>query len=147
MNTRPVPLSEFSRVPFTCELCGKPGAASFWRECPQEWLEKLHPMLVHNACFDAMRGFRRAKERIQSACMEIYLGTHGSDKLDRALDGIARRYAEAFARRFNTPMVFASDFTEMLRARPGDVDKILHQYGKQVMAMQPELPAPRFADA
>jgi len=142
-----IPLSEYSSVPFTCELCGKAGAARFWRGCPQEWLEKLHPMLVHNACYDAMRGFRRAKERIESACMEIYLRTKGSDKLDRALDGIARRYAEAFATRHNTPMVFASDFTEMLRARPGDVDKILVQYGKQVRAMQPELPEPRFADA
>lgn len=139
MNTRPVPLAEFSSVPFTCELCGKPGAARFWRECPQEWLEKLHPMLVHNACHDANRGFRRAEEAIGNACMEIYLRTSGSDRLDRALDGMAKRYAEMFARRHGTPMVFSSDFTEMLRARPGDVAKILHQYGKQVRAMQPEL--------
>lgn len=127
---------QFASVGYTCKVCKKPGVTKFGVNCPQEWLDKLHPMLTHNKCADVMVNFQKAGDRLVFACLDIARGSAGSDKLARSLDSLTRAYAKAFADRHDTAMVFSVDFTDMLRLKPEDVGTILAQYRKQVFASQ-----------
>lgn len=127
-------------VEYVCKICRQPGVAKFAIVCPQEWLEKLHPMLTHDRCFDRHVGFVKAGDRLVAACLEIARGSKDSVKIAASLSGLARSYAKAFSDKHGTPMVYHDDFTDLLREKPEQVGRILAHYRKQVFSVQPPLP-------
>lgn len=125
-------------VEFTCKICKQPGVARFSIQCSQDWLDMLHPMLAHDKCYDRHVGFTKAGDRLVAACCELARSAKGSPKIAESLTFLARDYTRAFSEKHGTPLVFHEDFVDLLREKPEDVGRILSQYRKQVLSIQPD---------
>ena len=137
----------FASVAYTCKHCHQPGVARFSTACDQDWLDRLHPLLIHDRCAVALSGFTRAGDALVHACMTLAHRSEGFERVAQRLDALARRYSQAFAERWGTPLLYADDFTAMLRERPERVGEILAQYRKQCLSLAQPAADARMADA
>jgi hypothetical protein len=128
------------KLPYTCKLCGQPGVVTMAPESDEHATTQWFGMLTHDRCYDRVTNFRKAGDELVRVACVMAQSQPGQSRaaLAKSLPALARRYAEAFAAKHNTPLVFHPDFYEMIIASPEKIGRILAEYRKQVLNIPQE---------
>lgn len=122
----------------TCKLCGTKVVARWPDDAPQDWVDRLAPMLVCNPCADSHRKKNDAQSEILTKCFS-YARLSTSDqgkeisRLRSALLILTRSYADAVAYIARAPaVVWSEDFVDILISKPEQAGRTLREYRRSI---------------
>lgn len=129
--------------PYTCKICGTPGIAEAYDDCPVEWMKKLAPLLACDPCADLKTRLLNARDSILRACKALVrgeeIGIKPEDmatirrKCREVLMRSTREYADVIRiYRKSDKLVWSEDFAENLLTSPGKAVSLLRFYRESV---------------
>lgn len=132
------------KILYKCKACGRDGVANASIDCPPEWIDKLHPMLTCDSCYDVIQKERKSVDAIFRACASLLVSSFDRDaqraernsKCTReALMRATRIFADCVAFRRKRDTVWSMEFVEQFERTPDKAGQVLQMYRKLLSDM------------
>ena len=139
------------KIEYNCRICKQPRSFQVDDDTPQVWINKLHPMLTCNVCYDRRQRFVRATTIIIDSCWQLHVvrGSGDADKVARITPKVrdvlmrqTRAYAVVMAEFRSLPnYVWSEDWIGDFMQSPDEANQILRNYRSALRnyRIEPEL--------
>jgi hypothetical protein len=119
-----------------CKMCGCVIVAKSDTQCPQEWIEKLKPMLTCNKCYDRHQRRRNAEDKLYTGCKLLLfekLDAEKREKVVRLIRIALHDYGKWLAEHHEEPEYhFSHEVFDLVIEKPDQLFMILKLYRKTV---------------
>lgn len=119
-----------------CRMCGNVIVAKADADCPDQWVEKLKPMLTCNRCYDRHDRRRKAEDKLYNASKLLNFEKMTPDKREAVIQAIRKAlvdYAKWLAEHYEQGEYhFSSEVFDLIIEKPEQLFVILKMYRKTV---------------